>query len=249
MSETLCVSAEFGLQSFSKHGITVRKCALSVELGSNFRPVTQHNEKQKKKKQEVGADIPSSRPDSQRLTVTTKVFKRSKAGGYSVGGHSGSVGGRVKSRLAPRPPPPTEETFRMTFRRVPEDLERIPDERFIFFQSRSLQRHIHLKQTSGGDEPRYPAHQRTDGSLRATPNTLSMFTALQKTSNKRSNSRRQTHKTDATTTTTLHRSQTRQPGDAAAAPLHVYLWIRSQQAELTLTYPHMGVHWRNYFYV
>lgn len=56
------------------------------------------------------------------------------------------------------------------------------------------------------------------------------FTALQKTSNKRNNSRRQTHKTDATTTRTLHRTQTqpwRQPGDAAAAQLHVYLWIRS----------------------
>lgn len=105
--------------------------------------------------------------------------------------------------------------------------------------------------SSETDEPRYPAHQRTDDSLRATPNTLSIFTALQKTSNKRSNSRRQTHKTDATTTTTLHRTQTqpwRQPGDAAAAQLHVYLWIRSSQAELTLTYPHMGVHWKNYFY-
>lgn len=65
------------------------------------------------------------------------MFKRSKAGGYSVGGHSGSVGGRVKSRLAPRPPPPTEETLRMTFRRVSEDLRRIPDERFIFSKARA----------------------------------------------------------------------------------------------------------------
>lgn len=131
MPETRCANAEFGvlavLQTWHHSQKMCAQCSTWLQL-----PSCKTTQWKTEEEEEVVANIPSSRPDSQRLTVTTKVFKRSKAGGYSVGGHSGSVGGQVKSRLAPRPPPPTEETLRMTFHRVPEDLWRIPDKRFIF---------------------------------------------------------------------------------------------------------------------
>lgn len=91
---------------------------------------------------------------------------------------------------------------------------------FYFFPQPELVE-THSSET---DEPRYPAHQRTGDSLGAI--YISIFTALQTTSSEWS----KTHKTDATTTTaTFHRKQTqpwRQPGDTAAAQLHVYLWTR-----------------------